>query len=244
MSDQPQPVREPPPAEIVEEPIPRPYPDDEWDGEDEDDDTPAATWPPQRKWDGKGWPTPAMWWPAPSVPPSEIAVEFNGGISIGLGCLIEGGECAEVDIPALMRNLGPKASVSPVDALAAKLIFLSEGVGPVLAPRSRSQVGDAVVPGIAVDVVDNTRHRLAMVEQPCQPMCQVKTVDDGDAEIAEVAVVSSGSADVFSVPRTLSPKAAEHLQRPRQPSELAAVRVIVQQLPNQVARGQCFANHV
>jgi hypothetical protein len=50
---QPQPVREPSPnersdapAEIVEEPVRQPYPDDDWDGEDDDDDIPAALYPP------------------------------------------------------------------------------------------------------------------------------------------------------------------------------------------------------
>jgi hypothetical protein len=63
MSDAPQPVREPSPAEIVEEPISRPeptperYPEDDWDGDDDDHDHPA------RNWDGTSWPTLSMWWP-------------------------------------------------------------------------------------------------------------------------------------------------------------------------------------
>jgi hypothetical protein len=61
MSDQPQPrqpVREPPPAHIEEEPLRQPpYPDDDWDGEHDEDDAPA------RNWDGRGWPSIEQWWP-------------------------------------------------------------------------------------------------------------------------------------------------------------------------------------
>lgn len=58
MSDTPQPIREPP-AHLEEEPLPQPpYPDDAWDGEDDDDDAPAALYPP-----GPGWPHPDRFWP-------------------------------------------------------------------------------------------------------------------------------------------------------------------------------------
>jgi hypothetical protein len=54
MSDAPRQEPEEHPAVIVEEPLSRPqppYPDDGWDGVDDDDDTPAATWPhPDRFW--------------------------------------------------------------------------------------------------------------------------------------------------------------------------------------------------
>jgi hypothetical protein len=48
MSDAPQPIREPP--------MPERYPEDDWDGEDNDDEHPA------RNWDGRGWPTIERWW--------------------------------------------------------------------------------------------------------------------------------------------------------------------------------------
>ena len=66
MSDQPQPRDDPQPepAHIVEEPVRQPFPDDDWDGEDDDHDTPAALYPPGSVlWDGVGWPSAEHWWP-------------------------------------------------------------------------------------------------------------------------------------------------------------------------------------
>lgn len=67
MSDAPRQEPEEHPAVIVEEPLSRPqppYPDDGWDGEDDDHDAPAALYPPGSVvWDGKSWPHPDMFWP-------------------------------------------------------------------------------------------------------------------------------------------------------------------------------------
>jgi hypothetical protein len=103
MSDQPQPrqpVREPPPAHIEEEPLRQPpYPDDGRDGEDEDDDTPAATWP---RTDGSE-PRPfgaCSSWPPPT-PPWNGSARSNEVIGLGWPT-IEHGRAANPHAARLM----------------------------------------------------------------------------------------------------------------------------------------------
>jgi hypothetical protein len=149
--------------------------------------------------------------------PRELAVPPQSGCGVsGMG-FFGAIKTAEIDVLIVVPDLRPPPAIGFCDALQ-RSAALCNSIENVLARRRLSQVSEAIIASVPVDMIEATSGPYAMDMQPNQPMREVSPVSNDDLPIASRN----------DCPGILS----HHLGYPTlPPDQTAGVRVIGHQFP-------------
>src|SRR5712671_4430860 len=127
-----------------------------------------------------------MWPSANSIYASEFAVKLSRRFVIrGRGFLLRR-KGAEVSPPSVRNNLRipSPAARSGKDALEpARILTITSHVFEILCVATRPQIRDAIIRGVAIDMVDEICRPVSMDIEPGEPMRLVDAVIDANPDI-------------------------------------------------------------
>jgi hypothetical protein len=178
---------------------------------------------------------------------SEFTMEPFGCFSARCGSLLDSVECANVMRAAVFRHAGDKSS----SELNQEYAFHSRGavavhslVGEISRIVSHSKIRATIVPFVAINVVDYSRNRFAIDQQPREPVSQEPGTVYVNSEIAVGSGGPSNRSGIAGIPSRMFMRPVKVLRRPFAPSEFTGCLVIVQALANILARWQHLESHL
>jgi len=177
----------------------------------------------------------------------KLAMQADSGEASGLGSLFRGVEITNMVAMSVSGDIGIKSpraldleySFDPCRAVAMEL-----GICEITHVVGCPQIDDPVVSCVAIHVVDDSRDRLAVYQQPSDAVAQEPSAIDVNTKIAVWHYGSCRGAGVSGVPPFAFPSVLEMRRWPFPPLQQAGSGVIVQDFADVIAFGQGSQSHL